>query len=152
MGFKSLIIGLILAGLFAIALLNFGTQVANDNPSNNSLLNSPDLVGLQGNLTGDIGDYTEEVNGSQESFAKDLPIIGSFVVPLESVTTIWKSFTTIPKRIYNLIAGIASDGVFGGAGESGGLGFAIIFTTVGTIIVFLIIVYAYKWIKQGEPD
>lgn len=145
MAIKDLAISLVLIGLFAFALLSFGIGLAADNNANQSISDDPRINTFQENVSNQLGSYNTQVQGSSEVFSEDTPTVGGESLQLTSVSKIWSSIVSIPKAVYSLTIGLILDKIFGGTGSS----FAIVFTVISSILVVLIILFSWAWIRGG---
>lgn len=145
MAIKDLAISLVLIGLFAFALLSFGIGLAADNNANQSISDDPRINTFQENVSNQLGSYNTQVKGSSKVFSEDTPTVGGESLQLTSVSKIWSSIVSIPKAVYSLTIGLILDKIFGGTGSS----FAIVFTVISSILVVLIILFSWAWIRGG---
>ena len=147
MGIKGIAISLLLAGVFAFAMISFGIQFANDNNTNVSIIQDSTInstfAELNTNLSSALGGNTQQ----KEQFEKDEPIVGSESLLLTSIVGAWKVFITVPTAIWNLSFGLMYSKVFGGDPNSG---FAVVFQVFGAILVIVIILGAWRLVKGGE--
>ena len=146
-GLQAVIIGFILVGLFSFSLINFAINSSEDNPSNQSILNDSSIAEYRANLTTTFGEYGSSTNDSQESFSASTLVPSAFVVPLEAVTGIWKSMVKFPKLIFDMSIDVINKNIFGASSE-----FRIVFTIISALVVVIIFMYVYQWIKTGVPS
>jgi len=124
MGFKDLVIGMVMVGIFAIAIMSFGIIYAQDNESNNSISDSPFISGSFNNsIYSELGEVREtalngssslsqqEAQGGDEGFSLTaivptvLTFLGLGFNVVEIVLNSASSIIGIPVIILNVIAG-----------------------------------------------
>jgi hypothetical protein len=146
-GFKSLMISMVLVGLFVFATINFGIIFASENDSNQSIGDHPSIANLSIGVNDSLRGFDDDISGGKSSFISDIPVIGDSLVIL-AAASVWKTFVTLPKVMFDLTFGTISEVIFGnGAG-----GFGLVFIVIGSIVVAVLIFYAWKWIRSGDPD
>jgi hypothetical protein len=146
MGFKGLMISLLLVGLFTISLISFSGNNTINNGGNESIFDDSEISSLNQSLRSNFNQFESDSGGSSQSFSNDTPKIGTESIQIGSITSIWKTMITAPKAVYqvtqNYIVGTLFDGVE----------FAVIFTTIIAILVVVIILYAWQLIRTGAFD
>lgn len=150
MGIKSLGIVLMLSGILAFALINFGIQFASDNGALQSIADDNLLSNFKNNVSNNLGGYNSQVDSASTSFGNSTPTIGAASLETTSVFTIWKNFVKGPKIIYEASIGLALNKIFGGTDQSNQ--FRIVGIVLTGIIVMVIIIYAWAFIKGASPD
>ena len=85
MGFREIIIGFLLVGLFLIAMLNFGINIAIDNNSTTSLQNEPRINNTLNRLQGNYSALEETARSQRESFEKTPPILSFGELVFETI-------------------------------------------------------------------
>lgn len=147
-GIKGIILSFVAIGIFAFAIISFGVKFGGENQVNASLSNIEGLEAFNNTLSSNINAYSSQVNSSEVSFSKSEPTVGGESLQIESTASIWKNLIAIPKAMYSSTLGFILDNIFGGSGGE----FSPIFTLITAIIVGIIILYAWKWIRGGDPD
>lgn len=138
---------LMIAGLFAIALISGGIQLARVNNSNNSIANDPSLSKYASSLNESLATANEKATASEEAIAQSpstLTTGGSTSLGLDATQGIWKNLKVVPLTIYNLTLGLLISKIFGGGA------FWIIFSVIGSILTLAIIVAVIRFFTQGE--
>lgn len=146
MGFKSLMISLLLVGLFTVSLITFSGNNTINNGGNTSILNDSSVGKLTSNLTTQFSRYQTDAGASSGAFSNDTPVIGSESIQVGSITSIWKTMISMPKAVFqttsNYVIGTLFDSVE----------FTIIFTTIIAILIVVIVLYAWQLIRTGVSD
>ena len=143
MGQTQLIISIVMASLFAIAILGFATQFALDNDAAVSVADDPELSLMQSNLQGNTSDFTSQSENTYSSIINSTITPGSDVIPSTAVFSLTPS--SLGRVLYS-ITGTAYQKIFGTDG-----GFAVFFGIFIALIVLLFALYVYKTLK-GNPD
>lgn len=103
--FRGFITTALLFGLFLVSIIMFGSQLAIDNESNNSILNNPNInatmITMSTNLT-NTQDVAEDQSASQD---ETLPI-AVFDFLFESIIGTVKIFKGTASLVYNLTLGL----------------------------------------------
>lgn len=68
MGFRDLVLGVVLAGLFVISMLTFGIGFAGDNNANQSIVDAPFIAPLNDSLQSNLEGVKTITEGQRESF------------------------------------------------------------------------------------
>ncbi len=104
MGFRELFITFALIGVFILCMVNFGVQIAQDNESNESILNEEIInrsfnVGLNASLT----PFQDQAEEQQGKFEEDSTALGAGFFMLEAILNAGKIFSGMIVGIWNLI-------------------------------------------------
>lgn len=146
MGFKGLMISLLLVGLFTISLISFSGNNTINNGGNESIFDDSEISSLNQNLTSNFAQFEDDSGDSSQVFSNDTAKIEAQSIQLGSITSIWKTIINVPKAVYqvtqNYIVGTLFDSKE----------FAIIFTTIIAILVVVIVLYAWQLIRTGVSD
>ena len=86
MEFKSLLVSTLLIGLFIVALLSFGINLANNNDADNILLDDPALNATFSEMEDELKAAETSSDSQKDSFFIDVPIIGEASVIFTSIT------------------------------------------------------------------
>lgn len=145
-GIKPLLIGVLLAGLFAFALIQGGSLLAEHNNANQSITDNPALIVFKTDLESTLGDAHENANGSLNALG-DSPLseVSGGLVIFTAISGVWKTLKAVPVTIYNLTFGLAKTNIFG---ES----FNVVFGIIGAIIIMLIIFGVIKMLTSGQDE
>lgn len=145
MGLKSLLIGILVSGLFALALINGGIMLASNNHANQSIGDDPILVGYRNSLNNTLHQAETNVNGSLEALGQQ----GATSTPLgaiyDAMTGTWKTLKEVPSSLYNLFVGVTKVKIFGDS-------FNPVFGIVAAILIILIIFGVIKLIISGDDN
>lgn len=139
----SLMISLIMVGLFSIAIFGFAIGFANDNNAAIDASRDARLTEDYSSLTENISNIKSSANATYKSIIsttigedRDVaPSVGAFGGGVSDVKNIGRTVVTAPYKI-----------IFGG--DTGGFG--IFFTVFGAVILTLIGLYLYKTLR-GNP-
>jgi len=143
MGQISLIVSLVMIGLFAIAIIGFATQFSNDNNSPVSIAEDPEIMSLYTNTEGNISEFRSDSENTYASLLETTVTPGSDTPqsskPFEITTTsALGSSKNILKVGYLKVFGTGS-------------GFGIFTTAIFSVLSFMGIMYVIKtW--RGNPD
>ena len=143
---KTLIVGLLLAGLFMIAMINFGLQLSTDNGSNQSIGDDPALIQYSTALEGNLSEAQANANSAETAASNSSVSLTGTLPFIESSPNVLKTVRTIPITIWNLTFGLFLDKIFGGS--SGYLVVGII----GACLTIVLVLLFLKFISTGVPD
>lgn len=148
-GVKQIILNLFFVGIFMIAMIAFGVNLAKDNSSNQSIVDYKPINSTYNDLNSALGEYSADANGANAALVNSTPTTTAGVLgtTLEASATIWNTITLIPKTIYTLTLGLVFDSIFGA-----GSGYAIFATLLTGIMIVVVILYAIYWMRLGNPD
>jgi hypothetical protein len=142
MGFTQFSVAILLAGLFAFALINFAMNFAQDNAANFSLANDSDFMAVKSNINNNITQYKTVTDESSTAFAE------STLSTASDATEGGSQFKVTPWTSLSIIKNTMDAGwtkIFGSDSN-----FRIIFTALFAILTFTIIMLAWKaW--KGSP-
>ena|SRR3990167_1132423 len=141
------IISLLFVGLFVIAAIAFSIQLADDNDGTQVISTSEDVNDLYREVNTSLNAYSTDINGSYSSFASSIPVLGE-TIQILSVGANWKNILLAPFNIINSLFDFIGAQIFGTSNSA----FSIIFTIITALILGWIILYAWKWIRGGDPD
>ena len=142
MGLIKYTTSLVMIALFVISILMFATNFGVDNDSQVLLSSDPDYVALQSSMDGNATQFVSDVNTSSEAF---------FTSTIKSGDVATESGGQFKAGI-GTMKSIATSSLSAGFKKitGGDSSFAIIFTTISGVIVFLGVMYGYKaW--KGDP-
>jgi len=145
-GIKPLLVGILLAGLFAFALIQGGSLLAKHNNANQSITDSPALSSFKINIEDSLGEAEDNANGSLNALG-DSPLseVSGGLVIFTAISGVWKTLKAVPVTIYNLTFGLAKSSIFG---ED----FNVVFGIIGAIIIMLIIFGVIKMLTSGQDE
>lgn len=142
--FLPLLIGLMLGGLFAFALITGGIMLAENNNPSQSIGNDPVLSNFSSNIENALGESTSTSDTAEESLGASPVTLNENSIFFDALGGLWKSLKAIPVTIYNLTMRLIFTKIFGS--QAG----AIIFGVIGGIISMIIIFGVWKMIKTGD--
>jgi len=146
-GIKNIIVSFILIGIFAMSMITFGIQTGIDNSSNISIADDLRIQSFNSSLYNSQKSYTSDVGSANAAFNQSEPTRGSEGLQLLAIPSIVKTLIKTPVTIYNLTFGFVIDTIFG----SNPL-FDVIFTMLSALIIGIVIMYMWKFIRGGSPD
>lgn len=146
MGYKDLLVNLVLVGIFSIAFLAFANGLLSDNNSPNTL----DDNNLTNKITSDLKTFKTDVNTSGEAFVtEDIIADDLSQIPQRSIRNIGGALISAPKSFYDNTVGYILVNIFG-QGEDAN--FQLIITIIGGLLAGVILLYWFKWLRTGDPD
>lgn len=138
---------LLLAGLFAVAIVNFSIGFGNDNDASVKITDDPKLVSFIANAESDISTFQSDTNASLKA------LYDSTVASGDETTTTGGQFKGgvggITSALTNIIT-LGFNRIFGGSEGTGG--FAIILTGFISFLVFVMGMYVWKTWAGRNPD
>jgi hypothetical protein len=144
-GFKGLIIGLLLVGLFAISMINGGIILAQLNNANNSIADHPALNLFASNLNQSLEGAYENANSSQEAISSSPITLTTGFPVFDAISGIWKTLIVIPMTLYNLIVNFVLS-TFLSPTE------AIVLSVIGAVIIITVIFGVWKLVATGQSN
>lgn len=148
MTFKNNAIAFLMVGMFAFAMLSFSVGFVVVNGGNRTIFDD-ERYGVELNNTYD--DLKEKLGSSYVDSNQSLTVLKESEqtvdqnILLDSVGKIWTTMVSIPIDIFNLIFIFAFKMLFGSA-------YGLVATTISSIIIVLVIIYVWKWVRTGDPD
>ena len=144
-GLRPLLVGLLLSGLFAFALITGGIMLGTNNNSQNNIGNDPALASYKTNLESTLGEAQANANASVEAIGESpISVIpGAFV--FDAIAGVWKTLKVVPVTIYNLTFGLLKAKVFGAT-------FDVVFGITAAILIILIIFGVIKMVSSGQDE
>ena len=140
--FKGFIIGMLLVGLFAFALISSGIIIGDKN-NGQSIGDIPTISKFRTDIQVNLSEAYNTANSSETSFGSS-PISLTSIVFVDALGGIWKTLKSIPLAIWNLIMSLVS-GSIAPASEYG-----VVFGVIGAIIIITIIFGVWKMISTGD--
>ena len=143
MGILKFVAPVLLLVVFTIAIISYTTNYAVDNSANINLVDDPLFVNLNTSLQSEMVTFRTDINDSSSASTKSTVEAGSDTLKSPSV------FQNIGSsvRALNSVLELIRVKVFGGNPA-----FYIVISTLTTFFVLVIILYAWKALKQGEVD
>lgn len=142
---RPLLIGFLIIGLFAVAIINVGYYIQTDNDATETIADSQyGLDVFKQNITSKI-DSSYDTSNAAENSTSSSSVTFNYGSPfLDAINGIWKTIKTAPVGVYELTIGLANDKFFHG---TDGL---IITTTIAAILTITIIFAVWKMIATGD--
>ena len=143
MGLIKITVSMMMAALFAIALITFGANFASDNEATVSIGDDPDVSSVLTKVTGDINKFDVEGEDIADAYVKtttdttDESTSGG----TQFKVTVWTSLA----KAKNVVT-LAWNKIFGNGSE-----FNILFVALFSILTFIGINYAYRAFLGKEP-
>jgi hypothetical protein len=144
-GIKPLLIGLLLSGLFAFALITAGITLSLTNHASHSIGDDPAISAYRISLNNTLNEAQADANSSLEAIGESSVSILSLGSIVDAVAGIWKTLKVVPVTIYNLTIGLLKGKVFGSS-------FNVVFGIMGAILIILIIFGVIKLIFSGQDE
>lgn len=142
--FRPLLVGFLLAGLFAIALLNFGILLAENNGVDHSIGDDPAISSYKDNLEDTLDTAYSNATGAEESLGKSPVSFISQNIIFDAIGGIWKTLKEVPITVYNLTFGLLSQKLFGDSS------YGIVLAIISTIITITVIFGVWKMVFTGD--
>lgn len=143
-GFRTLIIALLLSGVFIIALVNFNVGLIEDNGGNNSLLNDTRINNAYTIINDSLGNSEEQFSTQSDIIAGTEPT-SAFNIILDTLAGTWTVFIAIPQVIYQSIFGLTAEVLTGGDAQ-----FNVVWLVIGAILALVITLLAWRFLRSGE--
>ena len=141
MSFQKTFIGFALVGLFAFAIISFGVGMANDNNSNDSILDDSSINKMNSTLGSSLSGFRSLSQGQRENFESEIPTSGFGVLIIFAIISAGKVFTGMVLGIWNILLLPFKSAI----GIS-----PIVLGVFSSILVIVIILGAWRLYKAGE--
>lgn len=142
--FRPLIIGLLLVGLFAIAVINGALLLSINNNSPNSIGNDPAIASYKESLEQSLEQAKTSADASEDAIGTSPITLTTGTLVFDAIGGVWKSMKEVPIMVYNLTFGLAAQKLFGDAS------FGIVLAIISAIVTITIIFGVWKWVTTGE--
>jgi len=136
--FRNLIVSILLTGLFFVAIISFGAQLASNNNANSSILDSPVINSTYGNISSDLSSSDSQVQTQKNATEIDPGQTGDTL----SIPSIWTSILSIGGLVTGLFN--AMFGLLFVIGIS-----PIVLAVFGAIVGISIIFWGWSMIRRG---
>jgi len=147
MGQIKFIGGIMLFGLFVLAVLSYAVWYASDNNAVVDISSDSDLNTLKTNINSNLDTIRINTTSSSQSFAESDIDIGSETTKTGGV---FKALLTSTITPITSSIGAINTHLFGGKGNP--RGFGVIMTTLITFLSIVALLYIWKTWKGGSPD
>ena len=145
-GLKSLIVTLLIFGLFAVALINFSINIAEENGATKNLRNNSAINQYMDALETNLSDAYTTADKADTALTNSSISLTTGYVLIDSVRGIWKTIVTIPKGIYILTVGLAGNTLMPNPT------FQIVIYVIGAIFLILFLFAVVKWLTTGSGE
>ncbi len=108
MSFQKIFIAFTLTGLFALAMISFGVQIASENDSDNSILDDPSISKVNASLFRNLTTYQSMSQGQRENFESEIPTTGFGTLIIFGVMSAGKVFTGMVMGVFSSLLAIFS--------------------------------------------
>ena len=149
-GFKTLVISILLVGLFMYALIAFGVQFQTDMDANETILDTEDsnlndtYEALKTNLTG----AEDTANATRTSFESEEAKSEFGSLTFKSIVGVGKSFTGTMANFFNIIFDLLK--VVLGLDDEDSAAFTVVIGTLGAIFLVTVIFLAWRSYTSGS--
>jgi hypothetical protein len=139
----SVVIALIVFGLFTFSFLSFGIYSATYNNPSQSIINDPEIGQYLTDINESLISVAGQSNTVEGAVGNSSITVGSQVNLLDSTRSIWKIILIVPKTVYALTAGLIIEKI-------GGNGISVILGVLGAILIFVFVFGVIRLIARGE--
>lgn len=142
--FRPIIVALLLAGLFAAAIINAGLLVAINNGSSQSIGDDPAIASYKQALESSLMNASRDANTSETNLGTSpvsLTIGGSV---FDALGGMWKTMKEVPVTVYNLTFGLLATKLFGDPS------YGIVLGVIAAIITITIIIGVVRLVASGD--
>lgn len=143
LGFKSIVVSMLIMGLFIVALVNFGDRLAIVNNAQDNIRDSPIISKILTNTTSSLITAQSDAESANTAFSNS-PITLTSTPFVNAIGSIWKTMKIVPIAIWNAIF----EGTSSALGLSGP--FAVVFTILAGIFIIGIVLAAWQTIATGK--
>lgn len=109
MGIKEMFVSFLLVGLFFVAMVNFGANLAIDNGSNQTILSDPRINATFQDTQAELFQAYDTSNSSRTSFETDEIKANSDNLIITSIKGVGTAIGGSLAGIYNLLFGVSAD-------------------------------------------
>lgn len=143
-GFNSILISMLFAFLFFVALITGGIMMAEQNGASQSIANDTGLNDFRNDLVDSLNGYSSDVSDAGASFENSTISLTSGIPFIDAIYGVWKILIATPKLAYNFFASYVFDTILGDTASK------IIVGILGAILTITIIIAIIKLVSQGE--
>ena len=141
MGFLDKIIGAVLVGVFALALLTFGYQAQIENGTNGTILDDPHFEGLNNSFSSNLNTIRGDAGDQRDNFENQDPQTGDESgFGLLTIPRNIAKFTSMMFSSVNLVSNLLED-VFGIP--------SVVFNILGGLLTIIMLLPGWRVIKSG---
>lgn len=138
------IVPFVLFSIFAVAFINFGNGLAENNNSPQGIFDDPQIQGFVVRINSSIADAQSDANLAESALGNSTITIGGQANILDSVKGVVKIITALPKTVYTFFVGLLFTRL------SGDNQVAIIMGAFGSLLIIILIIAFYKLFSTGE--
>lgn len=143
---KHILVGFLLAGLFAFAIINAGILIGINNNATQNIGDDPSLSEYKTQLQDNLTSSYNIANASETSFGSS-PISLTQIVFVDALGGIWKTLKVIPITIWNLTVGMFIKYI---APETSNFQFYVVIGVLSAILIISVIFGVWKMISTGD--
>lgn len=149
-GLKTLIISVLLVGLFMYALIGFAVQFQTDMGANETILNEDDsnLNATYGALKTNLTGAEDTANATRTSFESEEAKSEFGSLTFKSIVGVGKSFTGTMANFFNIIFNLLK--VVLGLDDDDNASFTVVIGTLGAIFLVTVIFLAWRSYRSGS--
>lgn len=149
-GLKTLIISVLLVGLFIYSFIAFGVQFQTDMDANQSILNTTasNLNKTYGALKTNLTGSEDTANSTRTSFESEEAKSEFGSLTFKSIVGVGKSFTGTMANFFNIIFDLLK--VVLGLDEDDNAAFTVVIGTLGAIFLVTVIFFAWRTYRSGS--
>jgi hypothetical protein len=140
---RPIIIGIILTGLLAVALINGGILLSLRNNNNNTIANDPSLLSYSNTLQTNLDETFNNTNSSFDKIGSSPITLTTGNIIFDAIGGVWRTLTVMPLAIFKLTTNLISSKILGGS-------FNVVIGVVLSLLVITIIFGIWKWVSTGE--
>lgn len=141
--FRPLIVGIILAGLFAYALISGGILLSLNNGANHSIGDEPTISAYKESLKSNLEESYNKSNASYNALSSSPITLSTGNIIVDAIGGVWKVMTVIPISIWTYTIALPVTYILGDTGR-------IVALVLGSLLILTIIFAVWKWIATGE--
>jgi len=141
---RSLVISILLVGLFIFAIMNFGIFLALSNNSG-TILENEAINKTFNELTTELEEVQSKAEAQKKSFFADIPVIGELTVILGTIVFVGKGMVEVTGGLFSLIAELIA--ITLGIGDTAAKAVLGVFSA---IMVFSLVLLAWSVYRSGK--
>lgn len=142
--FRPILVALLILGLFGVAIITAGIQIASVNGANQSIGDDVSLAVYASSLNESLEDAYDSSIAANAAVSNSSITLTSALPFIDAIGGIWKTLKTAPIAIWNLTFGVVFQNILGGNS------YAIVIGVLGAILLMTIVFAVWKLISSGE--
>lgn len=143
LGFKTLIIGLLVLGLFIFCTIQGALFLAINNDASQSIGDDPRLTEYKSELEAQLLESSGDSRAADAAITNSSFTLTTSFPVFDAIGGVWKTYRAVPIALYNLTVGLLVSYIFGET-------FRVVFAVVAAIIGMLIILGVWQLIATGR--